>query len=113
MEKPRTGLDDCQRMLQACFRKKMSVPELRLVVDVDVVDVGEGHAGVVLVARHGGFRRRLEPLQEEEEDGTSFLKSQNDKCLLLCELEMFTRAGTRLRFIDLCQTLELRIADSD
>ena len=25
IEKPHTGLDDCLRMLQACFRKKMSV----------------------------------------------------------------------------------------
>ena len=24
MEKPHTGLDDCLRMLQSCFRKKMS-----------------------------------------------------------------------------------------
>ena len=42
-------------------------------VDVEVFDVGEGQARVVLVGRHGRLRRRLQPLQKEEEDGT-FLK---------------------------------------
>ena len=27
MEKPHTGLDECLRMLQACFRRMMSVPD--------------------------------------------------------------------------------------
>ena len=34
-------------------------------VDVDVVDVLEGQAGVVVVGRHRRLRRRLEPLQED------------------------------------------------
>ena len=36
MEKPHTGLDDCLRMLQACFRKRMSVPD-KLLLPAPVV----------------------------------------------------------------------------
>ena len=32
MEEPHTGLDDCLRMLQTCFRKRMSVPDVVAVV---------------------------------------------------------------------------------
>ena len=53
MEKPHTGLDDCMRMLQACFRKRMSDCNLTLSVSNGGGDGADsGCAGVNL-----GFMR--------------------------------------------------------
>ena len=76
-----TSFVDLYGDVDAALLFKDLLPEMGVVlqghvldfVDVDVVDVGEGQARVVLVGRHGRLRRRLQPLQKEEEDGT-FLK---------------------------------------
>ena len=53
MEKPHTGLDDCLRMLQACFRKRMSGPDKLHAADpvlrVEVVVGGDGDGAAVRV----------------------------------------------------------------
>ena len=51
---PHTGLDDCLRMLQACFRKRMSEPES----EGGCVQVAVGGGG----ARVDGIPHQLLPL---------------------------------------------------
>ena len=67
MEKPHTELDDCLRMLQACCRKRMSVPELDGLVEPVQSAVPKVEDGLV-VAEDGGLGEEVSGEDVSRED---------------------------------------------
>ena len=76
MEKPHTGLNDCLRMLQACFRKRMSgagAGAARRMSVVSVADMADVVEEVVARRRHEQEKLVIRQVEDQTSISTSFI----------------------------------------